>query len=110
QDELARLFAAADLEGGLIGPVPARLWWRARLAFHWYTGERKGAVDALRTEWVRLDGSPPVSVIPAHARKGRKKHAVYHLPPPLVDALRAIWKPARELVFESDRSAATYWK
>lgn len=110
QEELARLFAAADLEGGLIGKVPARLWWRARLAFHWFCGERKGAVDALRRDWVRLDSTPPVAIIPASVRKGRKKNAVYHLPLPLVQALRAIWQPPRELMFESDRSDATYWK
>jgi site-specific recombinase XerC len=110
KEELARLFAAADLEGGLTAGIPTRLWWKARLLFHWHTGERKGAVDQLRMEWVRLDAAPPVAVIPAFARKGRKKPGVYHLPPSLVEALRAIWQPVRELVFPFDRDPTMYWK
>jgi hypothetical protein len=110
QDELARLFAAADLEGGLIGPVPARLWWRARLAFHWYTGERKGAVDVLRQEWCYLANDPPACVIPAEARKGGMKPAVYRLPPPLLEALRRIWEPVRELVFPWPHSEGKYYR
>jgi hypothetical protein len=110
QHELARLFAAADLEGGLIGPVPARLWWRARLAFHWFCGERKGAVDLLRQEWVYLDSDPPACVIPAEARKGGFKPACYRLPPPLIEALRRIWEPSRELVFPWPHSEGKYFR
>lgn len=108
KNELARLFEAAELEQGTIAGIPAGLWWRARMAFHWYTGERKGAVDRLRMEWVYLDSDPPISRIPAGARKGGKKNGMYHMPPPLVDALRAIWKPSRDLVFENDRPSM-YW-
>lgn len=107
QEQLARLFAAADLEGGLIASVPARLWWRARLAFHWFSGERKGAVDALRWEWV--DTARGVAVIPAAVRKGRRKPGVYHLPPALTASLDEIRYPERDLVFPWDRSPDTYW-
>lgn len=107
QEELARLFAAADLEGGRIDVVPARLWWRARLAFHWFTGERKGAVDALRQEWCDLARGK--CWIPAHVRKGRRKPATYDLPPPLVACLSAIWQPPRALVFPWDRHRDVYW-
>jgi integrase len=110
REEIAKLFAAADLEGGLLAGIPSRLWWRARLAFHWFTGERKGAVDALRMEWVLLDNDPPVAVVPAVVRKGRRKPAVYHLPMSLVVELRAIWQPDRELVFPFDRSPGMYYK
>jgi integrase len=110
KEEIAKLFGAADLEGGLIAGIPSRLWWRARLAFHWFTGERKGAVDALRMDWVFIDSDPAMAVIPAQARKGRRKSAAYHLPPALVGELRAIWLPARELVFPFDRSQGMYYK
>ena len=106
-EELARLFAAADLEGGLIGPVPARLWWQARLCFHWFTGERYGAVKALRQDWCDLERG--VCTIPANVRKGRRKPATYHLPPPLIAALRSIWQPPRELVFPWPLSDCAYW-
>lgn len=107
EGELSRLFAAADLEGGLIGPVPARLWWQARLAFHWFCGERFGAVKALRQDWCDLERA--VCTIPAAVRKGRRKPATYHLPAPLVESLRQIWVPARELVFPWPWTDGAYW-
>ena len=109
KDELSRLFDAAGAEQGTICGIPAGLWWRARVAFHWYTGERKTAVDLLRMEWVQLDPRMSVAVIPCDVRKGRKKNGIYHLPPPLVESLQAIWKPARELVFPQE-SPTMYWR
>jgi len=106
--QLGQLFAGADLEGGKIAGIPARLWWRARLAFHWFTPERKGAADQLRMEWVDL--ARGVCVIPATVRKGRRKAGVYDLPPALVEVLRAIWEPPRDLVFPWDRCEAVYWQ
>ncbi len=107
EDELQRLFAAADLEGGLIAGIPARLWWQARLAFHWATGERKGAADQLRQEWVNLQRG--FCTIPATARKGGRKPACYAIPDWLAECLLAIWLPKRDLVFPWDRSPAVYW-
>lgn len=107
QEQLAKLFAGADLEGGLIGGVPARLWWKARLAWHWFTGERKGATDALT--WGMLDLGRGMAVLPAEIRKGRRKPAIYTLPPALVELLRLIEAPARDLVFPWDKSPDTYW-
>lgn len=106
-DELAALFRGADLEGGLIGPVPARLWWQARIGFHWWCGARKGEVDKLRQEWCDLNRG--VATIPAAARKGGRKPATYHLPEPLVVSLAAIWLPRRELVFPFPFEQCTYW-
>lgn len=106
-DELRRLFEAADLEGGMIGPVPSRLWWRARLLWHWHTAARKSETDALQQEWIDLRHA--VAVVPAAVRKGRKKTAVYHLPPALIESLERIWQPARVLMFPWDKSPTVYW-
>lgn len=106
-DELAALFHGADLEGGLIAEIPARLWWQARIAFHWWCGARKGEGDALRQDWVDLNRG--IATIPAIARKGRRKPATYHLPLPLVQSLAAIWLPRRALVFPWPFDPTTYW-
>jgi hypothetical protein len=105
--ELVKLFAGADLEGGLIAGIPARLWWRARLGFHWGTGERKGAADRLLQDWVNLERA--LCVIPGTARKGGRKPGYYLLPDWFVLMLREIWEPRRELVFPWDRCDAMYW-
>jgi integrase len=105
--ELDRLFLAASTEGGMIAGVPARLWWQARLSWHWFTGARKGETDVLRWDWLDLDKR--VAIVPALARKGRRKIGSYHMPAELVGALRAIALPARDLVFPWDRSEGCYY-
>lgn len=107
REQLAALFAACDLEGGRIGPVPARLWWRARGGFHFGTGARKGEGDALRQEWCDLQAA--CIVVPPLFRKGRKKPGIYSMPPWLVESFAAIWRPERTLVFPWDRGPACYW-
>lgn len=86
--ELRLLFAAAALEGQAVCGVPGSIYWPARLGWYWLTGERYGATRDLRWEWVNLDAA--TAAIPAHARKGRRKPAVYRLPPALVVLLRAV--------------------
>jgi integrase len=68
-------------------------------AFHrvaWDTGERTGAMLAIRWEWLDLDAG--WLRVPAAARKGHKP-AVYKLRPSTIAALRAIAKPQRDYVF-----------
>jgi len=108
KDELSRLFESAEQEQGTICGIPAGCWWSARIGFHWYSGERKGAVDALKWDWVDLFSEYPAAVIPADVRKGRKKNGIYQLPAPLVDLLKAILNPVRELVFPQE-APTMYW-
>lgn len=54
EDEVKALFAQCDREPGSICGVPAGLWWRALLLIIWDSGERIGAVAALRWEHVSL--------------------------------------------------------
>jgi integrase len=108
KDELVRLFDAASRENKPICGIPGWHYWPARLAWYWWTGERYGATRDLRWQWVDLDQA--VAVVPAKIRKGRRKHATYHLPAPLVELLRKIELPKRELVFPWDRSEGMYWK
>jgi integrase/transposase len=105
--ELRQLFESAMCRPGLICGIPARHWWSALFGFAFCTSERKGAIMALRWEWVSLD-SGAVS-IPAAVRKGGLKNATYCLWPEAVALLKRIVEPRRELVFPWDRSEATFY-
>ena len=47
--------------------------------------------------------------LPANVRKGKRKHAVYHLEPEVVDLLKKIEKPKRDLVFPWRGCSETYY-
>jgi integrase len=107
QKQVAALFEAADEERGLIEGIKARLWWRAFLGFVYVTAERRGAALSLR--WADVDLDTGVAQIPAKYRKGRLKHATYHLPAEVVEMLRRIQQPTRELVFPWPYSEGKYF-
>jgi integrase len=90
-DQMARLFAAAQREPGVIGGVPAGEWWRGLLLLGWESGERIGAILAAEFH----DLQPPHLTIGAEARKGRRSDRVYHLSPACCEALRAAHSPGR---------------
>jgi integrase len=75
--ELRRLFEDAQCRPGFICGVPARWWWPALFAVAFSTSERKGALFALRWEWIDLKDK--VAQVPAGARKGKRKSATYKL-------------------------------
>lgn len=107
KDELRRLFDAAQWEDGWISGVPARKWWPALFSFAWSTAERRGACLAM--EWKHVDLERGVASIPASVRKGKRKPAVYHLWPEVVEMLRAIRAPERERVFPWEFSEGCYF-
>lgn len=71
--ELDRLFSAVEREAGFIGKTPARLWWSCLLNVLLETGERIGAVKALKREHFQGD----YILIPAHLRKGKTRDKLY---------------------------------
>jgi integrase len=76
-EQLRRLFESAMCRPGFVAGVPARYWWPALFGTAFCTSERKGALFAMRWEWVSLESK--IAVIPAEARKGRRKTATYPL-------------------------------
>src|SRR5262249_33987493 len=90
EQQLRPLFDEVAHEHGYIDGVRARDWWAAFLGFVWATGERKGAALSLRWEW--LDFSRKQIVIPANARKGRRKAGIYVLWDELARLLKRIEK------------------
>jgi integrase len=94
--ELARIFGAVKSLQGEICGVPRAKWWRALLLVDWDTGERIGALLALKWSYIAADGWMHV---PAEVRKGKRKDMTYRLAPDTLDALNAIRLPLRELLF-----------
>lgn len=97
--ELEMLVAGCRAAKGCIGSHHAAcdVW----LAFHllcWDSGERTGAMLALRWEW--LEWETGYLSVPGEFRKGRQKPMIYLLKKPTLDALRAIEEPRRKRVFD----------
>lgn len=95
--------ACADARGWLCG-IPAADYW---IAFHrllWDTGERSGAMLALRWDWLSRD----TLAVPGIVRKANKV-AVYVLSPPTLAALERIREPARDLIFPWRLHRSTFY-
>jgi integrase len=106
REDLNKFMAACDEQVGMIAGVLANHWW---VAFHrvlWDSGERTGAMFALKWDWLDLK-SGHLSV-PGEFRKGRQKSMVYKLKSSTLDALRRIRKPDRELIFANDHLSMFY--
>jgi integrase len=97
REELCKFLAACGEQVGMMGGVLSNLWW---VAFHrviWDSGERTGAMLALRWDWLDLKSGH--LTVPGEFRKGRQKSMVYRLKPATVEALRQIRRPDRDVIF-----------
>jgi integrase len=95
--ELRQLIDACRKMRGTIGDWRAADIW---LAFHhllWDSGERTGAMLAMRWEWLSWEDC--FLLVPGEFRKGRQKPMVYHLKPQTIAALEKIREPQRDLMF-----------
>lgn len=102
--QLRQLLLACEATEGEIAGIPACEFWRVWHLLQWETGERTGAMLALRWEWVTKDGLD----VPADARKGGKA-AFYRLSSSLVDELKTFSAPSRQLLFPWPLSLASFW-
>jgi integrase len=105
--QMRQLLAACDKMKGAVAGARASLWWRAFVTVCFDTGERSGALLALR--WEHFDADRGQLESPAEIRKGGKKAMLYRLRPEAVEALEAIRLPEREVIFAWDRSLATFY-
>jgi integrase len=108
RSELDRLFAGLADATGKIAGVAAADWWTALHHVLWYTGERISGILHLR--WSDVDLENGWLVVPAAARKGRKRDKATRLPTIAVDALKRIEKPSRDLIFPWDTSPTYIYK
>jgi integrase len=99
-DELDRLFAAIEREGGMIGDVPAKIWWQTLINILLDTGERIGAIRYLEKQHVQGD----YLLVPAHLRKGRKRDKLYKIGEQTTQGVLYLVGNAKgELLFPWDR-------
>lgn len=73
--ELGSIYRAAAASRGMVGVVPASIWFPALVLVLWETAERIGAVLECRPE----DFDPPFLHVRAEYRKGSKRDRVYRL-------------------------------
>jgi integrase len=84
--QMSALMDAAGRMPGLVGVVPAGVWWPALLSVLWETGERVTAI----IETPAANYQRPHLAVPAHARKGGQRERLFTLSPETCDALDAI--------------------
>lgn len=74
-DELKRLVAVAKVESGMVGDVPARIFWTALIQVLWQSAERVGAIlGADKSDYAR-----PRILVRAELRKGGKRDKLFTL-------------------------------
>ena len=74
-EDVHQLQAAIAASTEFIGNVPASIWWSTLIAICLDTGERIGAVTQSKWSWIERDWM----LVPAEARKGRKRDRRYLL-------------------------------
>ena len=105
-DQLRRLFHAADNMPGAVAGCPAGLWWGAIIRVAWETSERIGALLEIKRH--HLAGN--VLIVPASARKGKRRERIYHLSAPVADHVAAVLAHHdAQNVFPWDRSKTYLW-
>lgn len=82
-DELKRLVSVAKVERGMIGDVPARIFWTALIQVLWQSAERIGAIMAVD----KSDYARPRILVRAEHRKGGKRDKLFTLTGPVCDLL-----------------------
>ena len=107
RDELAALFAACRNVPGHIGDTPASDWWAAFHLCLWDTGERTGAMLAIRWDWLELNTGD--LLVPGHVRKGGKKAMPYVLRPETRKAISRLQTHQTGDIFYWPQSRASFY-
>jgi len=95
-EEFSKVLEAARLWPGLIAGYPGAAWWSALLLVGWETGLRYTALLSLRSVDVVWDSGG----LYCQADTQKDKEAIWcPLPPHVLEAVRSIYDPSRELLF-----------
>lgn len=106
QEELRRLFAAAQSMPGMVDPFRAAVYWPALLAWYWNSAERYGATFAMQQE--HIDWDQGIASLPASIRKGSRKAATYRLWQSTIELMLPLKRPSGA-VFPWPFSKASYF-
>lgn len=82
-EQLQSLLTAAKAAPGMIGDVPARIYWPALIQTLWQSAERVGAILAVE----KVDYTKPMILVRAEYRKGGKRDKLYSFTPGLCELL-----------------------
>lgn len=82
-EQLKSLVNAAKVAPGMIGDVPAYVFWTALIQVLWQSAERVGAILAVE----KADYTRPNVLVRAEYRKGGKRDKLYTFTEPLCDLL-----------------------
>lgn len=107
EEEFTRLIATAKKMRGMIGPVPAARWWPAILLLCFDSGERIGAVMAVK--WGDMDLSGRWVIFRAETRKGRDQDSAVRIATDTVAAVSLLPKSS-ETVFPWPFAKAYLWQ
>jgi integrase len=106
-DDMRRIFDAIAAERGAISSIPASMWWRAIVMLNYETGERCGALLALKWQ----DVGPEGVVFRAETRKGSRRDIYREITPECLAALNAIRgsRDTSDLVLPWDMAYTYIW-
>lgn len=82
-EQLKTLLDTAKVMPGMVGDVPARIWWTALIQVLWQSAERVGAILSVD----KADYSRPRILVRAEVRKGGKRDKLYTFTDPVCDLL-----------------------
>lgn len=87
-EQLKTLLATAKVVPGMIGDVPARIWWTALIQVLWQSAERIGAILSVE----KVDYTRPMILVRAEHRKGGKRDKLFTFTDPVCDLLDVLAK------------------
>jgi integrase len=96
-EEMQQLLAGIAKQKGVVGNVPAWLWWQGLVRMTLDTGERISAIRNAKWDWLQSEWL----LVPAEARKGKTRDKRYRVGPvtiSVLDQLRRI-KTDSEFIF-----------
>ena len=105
--QLRSLTAACEKQTGMVGGLPAGLFWQALVAVCWESAERISAILSLRV----CDYHEGRILVLAEYRKGRKRDKLYRLTPATCALLDQCAQGRRgsDLIFKWDRQKPLLW-
>lgn len=107
-EDVHQLIDAIGKTTGCVGSVPAAIWWKAILMVCLDTGERIGAVSLAEWSWLERNWL----LVPAEARKGRKRDRRYLLACDTIKLLAELRKSSvdHKMIFTWPHARSYLWK
>lgn len=106
--EVEKIVSACREVSGELEGVPAGPWWEALHFLAWDTGEPRATLLRMRWDW--FDADARTLVVPAEFRWSGLFEVAHYLEGETIERLRAIRKPARDLILPYPHSKPTFYR